>query len=92
VVLGAISAVWTSRGLNSGMADGLRMGRRYVFLLCFGFLVGTEPGSGGFPPNPPLRGGTPPLKLPCVWMAGGLAWTHIHCILDFSWRLLDFRR
>ena len=21
------------------------------------------------PPDPPLRSGTPPLKLPCVWMA-----------------------
>lgn len=49
------------------------------------FIGGDRTQIWGFrPPDPALRGGTPRLKLPCVWMACVLAWSGIHYILDFS--------
>jgi hypothetical protein len=43
-----------------------RMGKRSI-LVGFGFLSGGRTRIWGFrPPVPPLKGGTPPLKLSCV--------------------------
>ncbi len=44
------------------------------------------------PPGPPLRSGTPPLKLPCVRIDLCGAECGIRSILDLSWRLIDRRR
>ena len=55
------------------------------------FICGGKTRVWGYrPPDPPLKGGTPPLKLSCVRFGLWEAECGVRSILDFSWKLLDW--